>query len=166
MSYYDIDEIFKSCENELKIDFNLFSNRAGRSGAIGWAQGEHQDANRRTDQLNIKVFLQFNLLWVMWFWNKYLYYRHLSLVSWERPTTFPKTTNRCCWIMIIMIMVLQACFQIANQAVREREMSTNRDISGIDNVSTYTSRYIFELGIRVLFCDVCKSKSLCDVYIQ
>ena len=68
--------------------------------------------------------------------------------------------------MIIMIMVLQACFQIANQAVREREMSTNRDISGIDNVSTYTSRYIFELGIRVLFCDVCKSKSLCDVYIQ
>ena len=30
---------------------------------------------------------------------------------------------------------------IIAQAVREREMSTNREISGIDNVSAYTSRY-------------------------
>ena len=63
-------------------------------------------------------------------------------------------------------MVLRASFQIATQAVREREMSTNREISGIDNVSAYASRYVFKLGIRVLFCDVCKSKSLCDVYNQ
>ena len=65
-----------------------------------------------------------------------------------------------------MIMVLRASFQIATQAVREREMSTNREISGIDNVSAYASRYVFTLGIRVVFCDVCKSKSLCNVYIQ
>ena len=69
-------------------------------------------------------------------------------------------------LIIIVIMVLRASFQIATQAVREREMSTNREISGIDNVSAYASRYVFTLGIRVVFCDVCKSKSLCDVYIQ
>ena len=68
--------------------------------------------------------------------------------------------------MIIMIMVLRASFQIATQAVREREMSTNREISGIDNVSAYASRCVLTLGMRVVFCDVCKSKSVCDVYIQ
>ena len=69
-------------------------------------------------------------------------------------------------LIIIVIMVLRASFQNATQAVREREMSTNREISGIDNVSAYASRYVFTLGIRVVFCDVCKSKSLCDVYNQ
>ena len=70
-----------------------------------------------------------------------------------------------------MIMVLRACFQIANQAVREREMSTNREISGIDNVSAYASRYVFKLGIRVVFCDYLYCKlSPCNhpqiVYLQ
>ena len=61
-SMYDIDEIFKCCESELKIEFNLFSNQAGRSGPIGWTQGKHQDANRRAHQLNFKVFLQLKFL--------------------------------------------------------------------------------------------------------
>ena len=35
----------------------------------------------------------------------------------------------------------QLYMMIVFQAVREREMSTNREISGIDNVAAYSSRY-------------------------
>ena len=67
---FNIWQRFKCCESELKIEFNFFSIQAGRSGPIGRTQGKHQDANRRTDQLNIKVSLKFNFLWIVQLWFK------------------------------------------------------------------------------------------------
>ena len=96
-----------------------------------------------------------------------VFFSWTPLLSFLRKTDhFSEDYKQVLLKIIIVFMVLRASFQIATQAVREREMSTNREISGIDNVSAYASRYVFTLGIRVVFCDVCKSKSLCDVYIQ